>query len=104
MISGSAPTAAPNGTRDAAIDAAVGLTADEVNRFLMARHAPERNAQIASINPKLPDGGSGMTNAEAAQVIADLRQGVKLTDAVHWLDDRDGFRWRLRNAPKEDAA
>ena len=41
----------------------------ELDEYLIAKHAEERNAQIASINPKFPDGGSGMTNAEAQQVI-----------------------------------
>ena len=34
----------------------------------------------------------------AERVIQDLRSGVKLTEAVHWLDDAGEFRWRLRNA------
>ena len=34
----------------------------------------------------------------AERVVADLRQGVKLTEAVRWLDDAGEFRWRLRNA------
>ena len=34
-------------------------------------------------------------------VLADLQQGVKLTEAVRWLDDRGEFRWRLRNAVKQ---
>lgn len=37
----------------------------EVNRYLHARHARERNEQIASINPDMPDGGSGMETEEA---------------------------------------
>ena len=46
------------------------LTLKQVDDYLMALHAPERNAQVASINPKFPDGGSGMTNAEAAATLA----------------------------------
>lgn len=46
-----------------------GLTLDEVDDFLTARHAAERNAAIADINPSMPDGGSGMTNAEAAAIL-----------------------------------
>lgn len=37
----------------------------EVNRYLHARHARERNEQIASINADMPDGGSGMMTEEA---------------------------------------
>ena len=47
------------------------LTMDDVGVYLYARHAQERNAYIASINPQMPDGGSGMTNADAQQVLAD---------------------------------
>ena len=50
---------------------------DELGDYLLARFAPERNAQIAKINPSLPDGGAGsnsqgvlMTDAAAAQYIA----------------------------------
>ena len=47
-----------------------GLTLDEVDDFLTARHAAERNDAVAEINPAMPDGGSGMTNAEAAAILA----------------------------------
>ncbi|MBK8772703.1 MAG: hypothetical protein IPM06_20065 [Rhizobiales bacterium] len=46
------------------------LDADTVGTWLYARHAVERNAHIASINPKMPDGGSGMTDAEANSILA----------------------------------
>lgn len=42
---------------------------DVVEDYLYALHASERNAEIAKINPKFSDGGSGMTNAEAAKII-----------------------------------
>ena len=47
-----------------------GLTADSVGQWLYARHAIERNARIASINPRMPDGGSGMMDADAQQILA----------------------------------
>ena len=34
----------------------------------------------------------------ADRVVRDLREGVKLTEAVRWLDGAGEFRWRLRNA------
>lgn len=46
------------------------LSLEDVDRYLMAKHAPERNAAMAAINPELQDGGSGMTNAEARAVMA----------------------------------
>ena len=36
--------------------------------------------------------------ARSERVVKDLRAGVKLTEAVQWLDDAGEFRWRLRNA------
>ncbi|EDV3151578.1 hypothetical protein Y935_004803 [Salmonella enterica subsp. enterica] len=45
--------------------------------YLYARHAPERNRYIAKINPKMPDGGSGMTNAEAAAIMDRVRRSGK---------------------------
>jgi len=57
-----------------------GLTYEQVNDYLYARHAPERNAYIASINDKFPDGGSGMTNQEAFDVIERFGDKGKLED------------------------
>lgn len=48
------------------------LSQADVELFLYATFAPSRNARIAAINPAMPDGGSGMTNADAAQVLADF--------------------------------
>ena len=52
-----------------------GVDMGELERFLHARHAPEANAHIAKINPNEPDlqdGGSGMTNQEAASHLAGI--------------------------------
>ena len=46
------------------------MTAESVGDWLYARHAQERNAYIASINPQMPDGGSGMTDAEAQTILS----------------------------------
>ncbi|MCK4705882.1 MAG: hypothetical protein KAT90_10395, partial [Gammaproteobacteria bacterium] len=46
-----------------------GITIEELDKYLIAKHAAERNAYIASINPDMQDGGSGITNAEAAEII-----------------------------------
>lgn len=48
------------------------MDADSVGSWLYARHAIERNAYIATINPMMPDGGSGMMDAEAQQILADV--------------------------------
>ncbi len=46
------------------------VSIEQLDEFLYAKFAPQRNARIASINKTLPDGGSGMTNAEAAAILA----------------------------------
>lgn len=57
-----------------------GLTIDDVDQYLKARHAPERNAQMAKINPNVPNNQalSGMSNQDAAKIIADFRAKGKL--------------------------
>ena len=42
-----------------------GLSLDDMWDYLEARHAPERNAHIASIREDMPDGGSGIKTADA---------------------------------------
>ena len=51
---------------------------DMLDVYLIARHAPERNAYIASINDQLPDGGSGMTNQQAQTWMQEFRAQGKL--------------------------
>lgn len=50
----------------------------QLDEFLYALHAPERNRVIAERNPKIPEGGSGMTDAEAAAIIAKIEKEGKL--------------------------
>jgi len=45
------------------------ITKEELDLYLYAKHAKERNEYIASINEDMPDGGSGMTNEEADIVL-----------------------------------
>lgn len=47
----------------------VGVTVRDADDYLMALHAPERNAVIAQRNPKMADGGSGLTNQQAKDII-----------------------------------
>jgi hypothetical protein len=57
------------------------ITPEELETFLYARHAPERNARIASINPDFAAGtGSGMTDAEAASIMAAVDASGKRAD------------------------
>lgn len=57
-----------------------GLTLEDVEEFLHARHAKEANAVIAQRNPgnaDMQDGGSGMTNADADAYFANLAPGQR---------------------------
>lgn len=56
-----------------------GVTMDDVNQYLHARHAPERNAAMKAINPgmKNNDALSGMSNQDAAKVMADFTAAGK---------------------------
>lgn len=64
---------------------AEGLDDAVVEDYLEAKFAPERNKIIAAKNPNMPDGGSGMTDAEAADFLAGktdgFRSGRKITPA-----------------------
>lgn len=54
------------------------ISLEDFENYLYARHAPERNAYIASINPDMPDGGSGLSNRQADDFMADFKQKGKL--------------------------
>lgn len=47
-----------------------GVKIADFEEWLHARHAEERNLQIAKVNPDMPDEGSGMTTADAKAVLA----------------------------------
>ena len=49
-----------------------GLKIEELDVYLIAKHARERNDYIASINEDMPDGGSGMTTAKADEILSEL--------------------------------
>ena len=51
-----------------------GISMKELDDFLMAKHAPERNREVAKINPALPDGGSGLTTREANEHLASVAE------------------------------
>jgi hypothetical protein len=57
----------------------VGVTMNDVNQYLHARHAPERNAAMKAINPDMKNNEalSGMSNQEAAKVMADFTAAGK---------------------------
>ena len=53
------------------------VSLDQIESYLWARHAKERNTQVAKINPAFPDGGSGLTNAQ----VDDYFNGIDVVDA-----------------------
>jgi hypothetical protein len=56
-----------------------GVTMGDVNLYLHARHASERNAAMTAINPDMKDNKalSGMSDQEAAKVLADFNAAGK---------------------------
>jgi len=54
-----------------------GVTMADFEEYLWARHAEERNIQIAKVNPKMPDRGSGLTTKEANDYLNSLSAGQK---------------------------
>lgn len=53
------------------------VTMTDFEEYLKARHAEERNIQVAKVNPDMPDGGSGMTTQEAKDYLNGLTDGQK---------------------------
>jgi hypothetical protein len=54
-----------------------GIELDELSLYAYAKHAEERNQYIASINKRMPDGGSGMTTADAKAILQQVQSGGK---------------------------
>lgn len=50
-----------------------GHSMEDLSELLHAMHAKERNEAIAKINPDMPDGGSGMSNAKADEILQKYR-------------------------------
>jgi hypothetical protein len=51
----------------------LGVNSADIDRFLVARHAAERNMAVAKINPSMSDGGSGLTYKQAEEIIAAVK-------------------------------
>jgi hypothetical protein len=81
----------------------------KVATFLMARAAPAKNRLVAEVNAAFPEGGSGVSDAEAAADMADLEaQGLlpkleriakKHDELVDWMGEE---RIRSGLIPRED--
>lgn len=64
------------------------VTVDELETYVYARHAPERNARISEINPEFEEGtGSGMSDAEATAIIEQARAEGKI-EALNRLAEK----------------
>jgi hypothetical protein len=65
------------------------LSMDDIDQYLWARHAKEANALIASRDPSMPDGGSGMTDADANAYFAalDPAKQKRLEDTAKAVDE-----------------
>jgi len=53
---------------DAVVESEISI--DQLNEYLYAKFAPQRNATIADRDPERPDGGSGMTDAQSQEVLS----------------------------------
>jgi len=82
-----------------------GVKLEDVGIYLYAQHAEERNRQIATFNPGMPDGGSGMPTAEANQILADFQARPDIakldTFAKEFRDIIADTRNRLRTSGLE---
>ena len=81
--------------------AVAGIDQAEMDEFLLAQHAEERNRVIAARNPGNPamaDGGSGMTNQDARDIVADAHMSGRFNEL-----NRHANMWRamLRTALQE---
>jgi uncharacterized protein YoaH (UPF0181 family) len=57
-----------------------GISLDDLDAYLTAKHAPERNATIQARNERFVEGGSGMTDAEARAVLDNFDAKGKTTE------------------------
>jgi hypothetical protein len=63
------------------------VSLEDLELYVYAKHAPERNAYIQKINPDFQEGGSGMTDVEAAEIMDGFRKAGKL-QVLHNLAQR----------------
>jgi hypothetical protein len=60
---------------------------DDAALYLIAKHAKERNEYIASKNESLPDGGSGLTTAAAAEILENAESKDALEEVAQLVYD-----------------
>jgi len=70
------------------------ITLEQLDDFVRAKHAAERNDYIASINPEMQDSGSGLSYQQAQKILSDFeQQGMtakleSLADQVYAMNDQ----------------
>ena len=64
-----------------------GFKPEQLEELLHAQHAEERNQRIAAINKDMPDGGSGMTTAEANKILAKVPASSPLREMAQQARD-----------------
>jgi len=77
---------------------AAGIEIEQLETYLYARHAPERNAQISSINPAfMPGEGSGMTDIEARAVMRRIERSGQMSAMERLAEQVDAITdWSLQ--------
>lgn len=78
-----------------------GVTIEDLGRYMHAKHAGERNAKVATINEALPDGGSGLTNAEAKKILAEFEGNTKIKEYASEFREKV-IKERIRILREED--
>lgn len=73
------------------------LDVDDLGMYLIAKHAKERNEYIATINQKMPDGGSGMLTADAERVVEQLENPSMIKAAQVIYDMLAANRKRMKD-------
>tara|TARA_R110000868_G_scaffold13885_4_gene64523 strand:+ start:1125 stop:8195 length:7071 start_codon:yes stop_codon:yes gene_type:complete len=81
-----------------------GVTIDDVDRYLLARHAPERNAAMKAINPDRVDNEalSGMSDADAAAAMQAFAGESKLSRLEDIAKDVDKLTADTRKVIKAE--
>lgn len=54
------------------------ITIEGLDEYMRAKAAADRNKRVASLKDGIPDGGSGLTNAEAAEILAKYKGNTKI--------------------------
>ena len=84
------------------INASDTVTLAELESYLYAKFAPERNAHIASINKKFPDGGSGMTNADSKSILNTFKADGKTAELERLAKEARKITQMQRNIIRDE--